>query len=451
MPPPAEPEILSCDEGKSWLPAYRTGPLPLRQSMGSSNSICRLARQAELIATTDFTVLVSGETGAGKDLVAMAIHSLSPRSGGPFVAVDTGSISPTLIENELFGHEKGSFTGANGQHAGKLETAAKGTLFLDEIANLPLSVQPKLLRILQEKEICAIGGTRPHKVDLRVIAATNEPLPQLVQSGKFRRDLYYRLNEFSIRVPALRDRPEDILYLANRFIEMTNLELKKQVIGLSQGAIGRLLSYPWPGNVRELRNVIRSAVLLAETVIEEQHLAILDEPAAAAACPKPQWDFDPRMPLKETVQRVVMQVERDILNRVLKETKGNKAQAARLLRIDYKTIHKKVREYGVACADEGRDTRYERASDELPSGSAGRGGKRGDEACGGLLAVRRRRRGENQHAARRGQRLAATARKRQLLELPAGRQAAPDEAGSGPDRGDDQPAPGVRRAGAAPE
>jgi two-component system nitrogen regulation response regulator GlnG len=323
--------------------------------MGSSTPICQLARQAELVASTDFTVLVSGETGAGKDLVARAIHSLSPRSGGPFVAVDTGSISPTLIESELFGHEKGSFTGADRQHSGKFETAAKGTLFLDEITNLPLSVQPKLLRLLQEKEICAVGGTQPRKVDLRVIAATNEPLLLLVQSGKFRRDLYHRLDEFSIKVPTLRERPEDILYLANRFIHMTNLELNKRVIGLSDGAIGRLLCYPWPGNVRELRNVIRGAVLLAETAIEVQHLAILDEPAAAAACPEPHWDFDPGAPLKETVQRVVMQVERDILNRVLKETQGNKAQAARLLHIDYKTIHKKVREYGIACADDGRD------------------------------------------------------------------------------------------------
>ena len=171
------------------------------------------------------------------------------------------------------------------QHAGKLEIAAKGTLFLDEIANLPLSVQPKLLRILQEKEICAVGGTRRRKVDLRIIAATNEPLLPLVQSGKFRRDLYHRLNEFSIKVPALRERPEDILCLANRFIDMTNLELNKCVTGLSHQALGRLLRYPWPGNVRELRNVIRSAVLLAETAIEEQHLAILEEPAAACRLP----------------------------------------------------------------------------------------------------------------------------------------------------------------------
>jgi two-component system nitrogen regulation response regulator GlnG len=372
-----------------------------------------LVRRLELVASTDFTVLVSGETGAGKDLVARAIHSLSPRSAAPFVAVDTGSISPALIENELFGHEKGSFTGANGQHSGKFESAAKGTLFLDEITNLPLSVQPKLLRMLQEKETCTVGGTHPHKVDLRVIAATNEPLLPLVKIGKFRRDLYYRLNEFSIKVPALRERPEDILYLANRFIEMTNLELNKRVVGLSDGALGRLLCYPWPGNVRELRNVIRSAVLLAETAIEEQHLAILDQPAAVAACPEPHGDFDPGTPLKETVQRVVMQVERDILNRVLKETQGNKAQAARLLCIDYKTIHKKVREYGLACPGDGRNIEARKNF---------------------------RRRDENERAARRGQRLAATARTRQRLEFRARRQAAPDEAGSGPARGDEQPA-----------
>ena len=312
-------------------------------------------------------MLVSGETGVGKDLVAMAIHSLSPRSDGPFVAVDTGSISPTLVESELFGHEKGSFTGADGQHKGKVEAAAKGTLFLDEVANLPLSVQPKLLRMLQEKEICAVGGTHPRKVDLRVIAAANEPLLGLVQSGKFRRDLYYRLNEFCIKVPPLRERPEDILYLANRFIETTNLELKKRVIGLSPEAFRRLLCYPWPGNVRELRNVIRSAVLLADTVIEVQHLAVLDEPGAAPDCAKPHWDFHPGMPLKETVQRVVMQVERDILHRVLQETRGNKARAARLLQIDYKTFHKKVREYGVPPVMTGATSRSEKPSDKLPA------------------------------------------------------------------------------------
>ncbi len=353
MPHATEADIATCDPVAPWFPASQAAVVPLRQSMGPSNPVRQLARQAELVASTDFTVLVSGETGAGKDLVAKAIHSLSARSGGPFVALDTGSISPTLIESELFGHEKGAFTGADAPHPGKFETAAKGTLFLDEIANLPLSVQPKLLRILQEKEVCAVGGAQPRKVDLRVIAATNEPLLPLVQSGKFRRDLYHRLNEFSIKVPALRERPEDILYLANRFIDMTNLELDKRVTGLSPQALARLMCYPWPGNVRELRNVIRSAVLFAEITIEVQHLAILDEPAAA--CPEPFWDFQPGMPLKETVQRVVVQVEREILNRVLKQTQGNKAQAARLLRIDYKTIHKKVREYSIPCADDGRD------------------------------------------------------------------------------------------------
>jgi DNA-binding NtrC family response regulator len=170
---------------------------------------------------------------------------------------------------------------------------------------------------------------------------------------------------------------------------VTNLELNKRVTGLSDGALGRLLCYPWPGNVRELRNVIRSAVLLAHTAIEVEHLAVLDEPAAAAACPKPHWDFDPGTPLKETVQRVVMQVERDILNRVLQETRGNKAQAARLLHIDYKTFHKKAREYGVPAPTTGAISRCEKPSDELPGESAGCGGEQGDKAPGGLPASRR--------------------------------------------------------------
>jgi two-component system nitrogen regulation response regulator GlnG len=348
-------DILGYDEGEPWFPAVPGDFVPLRQSMGPSRRICQLASQVEIVASTDFTVLLSGETGSGKDLVARSIHSLSPRCGGPFVTVDAGAISPTLIESELFGHEKGAFTGADRQRSGKLEIASRGTLFLDEISNLPLCAQPKLLRLLQEKEICAVGGTKSRKVDLRVIAATNQQLLPLVQSGKFRRDLFHRLNEFSIQVPALRERPEDILYLANRFIDTTNVELHKRVAGLSRAALERLLRYRWPGNVRELRNVIRSAVLLAETTIEAQQLLFLDESAADAACVEPHWDFDPGMTLKETVQRVVMQVERDVLDRVLKETQGNKARAARLLRIDYKTIQKKVREYGILRADDGRD------------------------------------------------------------------------------------------------
>jgi len=323
----------------------------LREAVASSEPMRRVISEVERVAPTDFTVLVMGETGAGKEVAARMIHRLSRRAEGPFVAVDCGSIPATLIESELFGHEKGSFTGAEHVRLGKFELASGGTLFLDEISNLSLDVQPKLLRALQDRHIWRVGATKNIPVDIRVIAATNQELSAQVRTGKFRRDLYHRLNEFGITIPALRERRGDILMLANRFLELTNRELKKNVCGITDEAARMLLAHRWPGNVRELRNVVRRAVLLAETTVEPCHLGL---PAEAPETERPEIGpvdgLDSGQSLRAMVRTAVEHLERRILSQVLQRTGGNKAEAARLLHVDYKTIHKKTREYGIPSA-----------------------------------------------------------------------------------------------------
>ena len=339
-------------QAENLISAQMEPEAPARDGLGTSERMQQVSAEMSRVAPTDFTVLITGETGSGKEVVARAIHRLSRRCRGPFVPVDCGSIPQSLVEGELFGHEKGSFTGADRCRPGKFEVASGGTLFLDEISNLPLHVQPKLLRALQDRQIWRIGGTRSLAADIRIVAATNQDLASLVQAGTFRQDLYHRLNEFSIIVPPLRDRRGDIMALANQFLELTNRELKKNVLGFSEATVQLLLGYPWPGNVRELRNIVRRAVLLADTEIEPGHLAISDaSPDGADPQPAaPNESFDGSVPFKEMVRRAVVTVERQILIRVLAKTSGNKAEAARLLRIDYKTIHKKVRDYGLYIA-----------------------------------------------------------------------------------------------------
>jgi two-component system nitrogen regulation response regulator GlnG len=311
----------------------------LRESMGPSNLVRRLNADVGRVAGTNFSVLILGETGSGKELVARAIHQSSPRCRASFMAVDCGAIPETLLESELFGHEKGAYTGADRQKNGKIEMAHGGTLFLDEISNMPLGSQAKLLRVLQDKTICRVGGT-------------HRDLQRLGESGTFRPDVYFRLNEFTIWVPPLRERQEDILYLAKRFVDLTNLELQKNVKGFTQSAVDALLACDWPGNVRQLRSVIRRAVLLADDMITEQHMRIdcaspkLTPPDSG--CNQEIQDTPGEsLPLKEIMQRRIVAIEREILAHVLRETGGNKAKAARLLHIDYKTIHSKVRQYGI--------------------------------------------------------------------------------------------------------
>jgi DNA-binding NtrC family response regulator len=328
----------------------KDGLSSLRESMGPSDAVARLITEVNRVAHSDFSVVILGETGSGKELVAAAIHRSSPRATGPFVAVDCGAIPEALLESELFGYEKGAFTSADAKKIGKLEVARGGTLFLDEISNLPPGSQAKLLRVLQEKTIQRLGGNLPLKVDIRLLAATNQDLETVVAAGAFRRDLYYRLNEFSIHVPPLRDRREDIPYLAERFLNKTNAELRKEVQGFSSSALEALSSYLWPGNVRQLRSVIRRAVLLARDLITPGHLNIRETGALAQSLPAPAPVASWRdLSLKEIVRLNVDRVEKEVLTQALQQTHGNKAKAARILSIDYKTMHLKVKQHGINC------------------------------------------------------------------------------------------------------
>jgi len=346
----------------------------LLDSMGTSAAVRHILREMEQVASTNFSVLVTGETGTGKDLVARAIHAASPRAAKPFVAVDCGAIPESLIESELLGHEKGAFTGAHHAKAGAFELAGEGTIFLDEIGNLPLAMQGKLLRVLEERKIHRIGSTNERDVDFRVVAATNMDLPAMVGQQAFRRDLYHRLAEFTICLAPLRERKEDLPFLVNRFIADANRELSKQVGGLSHSAWGLIQRYDWPGNARELRNQLRRAVLLCddpEEMISSELLGMLDgrrSPSESIGPDQPEQllpedggslaypRLDPAAllasgaspPLKELVGRVTAQVECAILLQALELTKGNKAQAARLLHIDYKTIHSKLKAYEIS-------------------------------------------------------------------------------------------------------
>ncbi len=328
--------------------------LPLKEKMGPSDTVARLISEVNRVAESNFTVIIIGETGSGKEVVARAIHDASPRSKEPFIPVDCGAIPETLLESELFGHEKGAFTGAESQKHGKFEVAQGGTLFLDEISNMPLGSQVKLLRVLQEKKVYRVGGTKPLSVNVRLLVASNQDLHELALSGSFRRDLFYRLNEFTITIPPLRERKDDIPYLAKRFLDQANTELNKHIKGFSESALNVLFSYNWPGNVRQLRSIIRRAALLADDVITEKHLELkrVDVPGMAFT-PKVQGTPWKSLSLKEILQQSIAAVEREVLTEVLKTTGGNKARAARLLQIDYKTIHEKVKKLGILNHDEG--------------------------------------------------------------------------------------------------
>jgi len=331
------------------LPAQLEGPLCLRKMMGPSKVIGSLIAQVKRVAKTDFTVVIQGETGSGKELVAQAIHQNSLRAGGPWLAIDCGAIPEGLLESELFGHEKGAFTGAFSRKIGKFEAANGGTLLLDEISNLPVSSQGKILRTLQEKKICRLGSTKPLEVDIRLLVACNQDLTTIVESGAFREDLFYRLNEFTIRVPPLRKRKKDIPYLAKRFLDITNLALHKNVKGFSESALRTLLDYSWPGNVRQFRSIIRRAVLMADDLITDKHLEIHQDISfnqiASSLIQKMPWE---EQSLKAIVQKRSEVLERELIVSALEYSGGNKAKAARLLQIDYKTIHTKVKKFAIS-------------------------------------------------------------------------------------------------------
>ncbi len=302
--------------------------------VGNSPEMRKLYHVVEQAAPTAASVLITGESGTGKELVAQTIHHLSPRNGFPFVAINCAAIPETLLESEIFGHEKGAFTGAADRRQGCFELADRGTLFLDEIGEMTPATQVKLLRVLQERTFRRLGGRHEQSVDVRVIAATNIDPAEAVQKGKLREDLYYRLNVFALRLPPLRERKDDLALLIQAFITEFNARNQKAIAGVDREAMRLLEQYGWPGNVRELRNVIERAIILAPgPFIEPRHLPppLTEEPATEQ---RPQVALGPGTTVEEAERRLIMMT--------LEHTRDNKTRAAEILGISLKTLHNKL-------------------------------------------------------------------------------------------------------------
>lgn len=311
--------------------------------LGESEAIRRAVGETQRVAQTEATVLLLGESGTGKELFARAVHHLSNRRDQPFVALNCAAIPETLIENELFGHERGAFTGAADRRQGKFELASGGTVFLDEVGELPLAAQGKLLRVIEEKVVDRIGGRAPVPVDVRLVSATNKDLQQAVGKGEFRGDLFFRLNVFPIEIPPLRKRGDDVLLLAKHFAAQLGKELRGREAELSAGAMEALAAHRWPGNVRELENAIERACILSDTlVLEPKDLALTP---AAAGNGEGLKTLDLSGTLSEATQRALQCVERGKIKEALQATDGNKSRAAEELGVSYKTLLTKIREY----------------------------------------------------------------------------------------------------------
>ena len=307
-----------------------------------------VARQVRQLAGTRSTVLVRGESGTGKELVARALHAEGPRAAGPFVAVNCGAFAEGLLESELFGHERGAFTGAVARRAGAFERAQGGTLFLDEIGEAPPAVQVKLLRVLEDRTVTRVGGGEPFRVDARLVSATNRDLPGLVRAGSFREDLYYRLQVVEIRLPPLRERRADIRPLAERFVAMAQLENGCRIDGIEEEWYARLEAHSWPGNVRELRNTVESAVVTAPGGVLRADRLRLDGPFAPAAAAAPggggagaggEWLPPEGMTLDE--------IEKRVMEHVLRQTGGNRSLTAERLGVSRRTVQRKILDYNL--------------------------------------------------------------------------------------------------------
>jgi two-component system, NtrC family, response regulator HydG len=303
------------------------------QMIGASPIWRRMMTLVEQVADSSATILIQGESGTGKELVARTIHERSARRNGPFVAVNCAALPETLLESELFGYEKGAFTGAAGRKEGRFELASAGTLFLDEVADLSLVTQPKILRVLQEGEFERLGGTRTLQVDVRIVAATNRDLSDMVKDKRFREDLYYRLNVITVRVPPLREHPEDIRLLAQHYLRVYSAKNGRKLEAFSNEAIARLESYAWPGNVRELENLVERSVLLAR----KDRIDAEDLPEEVMGVKRP-----PRDAILELVGTPLADIEERLLDETLRITGGNKTQAAELLGIDVRTVARKL-------------------------------------------------------------------------------------------------------------
>lgn len=321
----------SAKQHKSSLISYVKGSSAVSQS---------LYKHIELVAHTNMSVLLTGESGTGKEHVARILHEKSSRTHKPFIAIDCGALSVELAASELFGHVKGAFTGAIQDKKGQLELANGGTVFLDEIGNLSYEVQVKLLRAIEEREIIPVGGSKPVKVDIRIIAATNESLQNAITQEKFRADLYHRLNEFKIKTPALAERLEDLEDFVQYFIAQANKELEKNVKDMDADVKKIFLRYSWPGNIRELKNIIKRAVLLSttdritlQTLPEEMELSVLEHASDTANTTD----------LKQSQE----QMEKELILKALSDTHYNKSKAAKILNIDRTTLYNKLAKYGI--------------------------------------------------------------------------------------------------------
>ena len=332
---------------------------PQKFIFGKSVQSLTLLKQVELVAPTNYSVIIYGESGAGKEAVAQIIHQKSARAGQPFIAMDCGAISKELAGSELFGHEKGSFTGALVTKIGHFELANGGTLFLDEVANLPYEVQTSLLRVVQEKKIRRIGSNKEINIDVRLIIASNENLNDAYKRGKFREDLFHRFNEFQISVPALRERPDDIIMYAEFFLQNSNDVLGKQITGFDAEVMELFHKYPWHGNLRELKNVIKRAALLSDgdkikvqsLPFEISHYTKLSFPEGGISVnggEKVEENVSlSNEPVRPNLKAAAKEAEYETIIRVLKEVNFNKSKAAKILNIDRKTLYNKIKDFNV--------------------------------------------------------------------------------------------------------
>lgn len=328
--------------------------LAIKEVTGESPQIKKLLKQVGVVAPTDLTVIIQGESGTGKELIANLIHQKSLRKDKPFIPIDCGAIPETLMEGELFGHEKGAFTGADSQKEGKFEQANGGTIFLDEIANLSYGMQAKLLRVIQERRLQHLGGREDIKIDVRLIAASKINLSEAMRQGKFRDDLFHRLNEFLIEIPRLCERKEDIPILSKYFLEEANQELNKKIQEITSETMRILLSYHWPGNVRELKNTIKRAVLLASSNYLTPAEILLETTDSSHPAPMHQGGANPVLgettSLKEMVKKAGTEIEKEVIKEALIKTGGNKSKAAKLLKIERMTLYSKIKEFGLEAA-----------------------------------------------------------------------------------------------------
>ena len=344
------------------LKKHASGRTTFGDLIGSSPAMLMVKRLGERAAKSSIPILITGESGVGKEVIARAVHGSSERAGKPFIAVNCGAIPENLVESILFGHEKGSFTGASDKHLGKFQEANGGTLFLDEVGELPLDVQVKLLRALQESEIDPIGAKRSIKVDVRIVSATNRDLSQAVSEGRFREDLFYRLNVFPIEAPALRERKEDVAALVDAFVRRFNVEEGKSVVGASAETMAYLTAFDWPGNVRQLENAVYRAIVLADAPYLQPH----DFPAiSGVAAPPPEYVASPASappaaasaegPVDQPVRildsrghlRTLEEIERDLIQLAIEVYAGHMSEVARRLGIGRSTLYRKVREQGL--------------------------------------------------------------------------------------------------------